>query len=310
MPSASVARLPRLGVHPVVRQRRGAGHVEPLPAAGHPHARLVDAGAGGAPERPRDRRLRRREGRAADRLRRLQRALGRRGAEEVLEELLRARIGHQLIGVQVDAHRLEPVAVLHRLRHAPRERSRRLSATGRAGDPHHPVLDHRQPRRRQLEHLPPLGVQPLLCPGGQAHPAAGAVRRPVEREAVGRGHQAQRDTGVPRLAPRRPARRARRRPQTPRCRLRTAEITRRGLAAVVAVQRHPVFERRDAPLHRREAADQALDQRHHRLRSGAVDGQDLLARRPVHWIHRPLVYQPRGRRRNSGRCPVPRRQAE
>ena len=165
---------PPLGVHPVVRQRRGAGHVQPLPAAGHVHARLVEAGDGGPLERPRDRRLRRGEGRAAGRLRRLQRALGRRGAEEVLQQLLRARVGQQLVGVQVDAYRLEPVAVLHRLRHPRREPPRRLGAAGRARDPHHPVLDHRQPRRRQLEHLPPLAVQPLPRPLG-ARPAPQAA---------------------------------------------------------------------------------------------------------------------------------------
>ena len=162
------------------------------------------------------------------------RAAGRR-PEQVLQDLRGSFFGHELLSVEVDARRLDALAILGRRNHAFGEGGARASAASRAVVDRRAVLGHDQRLLRKIENLA-LFVAGLRI-RQKPRPAMRASLGRVLDNPVGLGDLAQRIAAMAFLAP---ARLACARAQAPQyARLLLQPVARWRLGAVGAVQVQP-----------------------------------------------------------------------
>ena len=107
---------PAFGLRGLVRQRRRAGHVQPLPLPGHIQPGLIEVRAVGRLHARFDDRLDLRQSRRTSLLRRAQRARREALPEEIGKQFAGARLRQQLIAAQVDGHGLRARPILHDIR--------------------------------------------------------------------------------------------------------------------------------------------------------------------------------------------------
>jgi len=132
------------------------------------------------------------------------RAAGRRRPEQVSQDLRDPFFGHELLGVEIDARRLDALAILGRRNHAFGEVGPRASAASRAVVDRCAVLGHDQRLLGKIENLAPLLAD--LCFRQKPRPAMRASLGRVLDNPVGLGDLAQRIAAVALLAPARLAR--------------------------------------------------------------------------------------------------------
>jgi hypothetical protein len=84
------------------------------------------------------------------------RAATRRRVEQILQNLRHALLGHELLGIEIDARRLDAFAVLRRRNDALGEGGARASAASRATMDRRAVFGHDQQRLGKIENLPLL----------------------------------------------------------------------------------------------------------------------------------------------------------
>jgi hypothetical protein len=135
-----------------VGQRRGG--VQPARRPGDAKAGFVEAAHGRGRYAFADAAIERRQGfgLAADPCGHA-RPAGRRRPAQVLQNLRDALLGHELLGVEIDARRLEALAILGRRNDAFRKVGARAPAASRAAMDRRAVLGHDQRLLRKIEDL-------------------------------------------------------------------------------------------------------------------------------------------------------------
>src|SRR5271157_3570472 len=99
-------------------------------------------------------------------------------AEQIAQRLRGAILGDELLDIEIDRRRLDPLAILHRRDHAIRKRRFRLAAATGATVDRCPMFRDHERALGQIEHLPLVDPDRRLRTERRTAMAAGACRVP------------------------------------------------------------------------------------------------------------------------------------
>ena len=177
-------------------------------------------------------------------------------AEQIAQRLRGAILGDELLDIEIDRRRLDPLAILHSRDHAIRKRRFRLAAATGATVDRRPMLRDHERALGKVEHLAFLDPDRRLRI--ERPPAAAAGARLVPNHPIGIGDLPQRGALV---APLTAARLARRSAQAASdAMLLLQPVARRGLGTVRTVLPQLSAKLRHFSLKRRDLASQRGDQ--------------------------------------------------